>query len=61
MNERRYTCLLSNVIIPLIVTNKTMMHFWMVFVPLFVVLPLIKMVISILAVSGIIDKIDKLR
>lgn len=53
--------MLSNVIIPLIITNKTMMHFWMVFVPLFVVLPLIKMVISILAVSGIINKIDKLR
>jgi ABC-type transport system involved in cytochrome c biogenesis permease component len=53
--------LLSNVIIPLIVTNKTMMHFWLVFVPLFVILPLVKMIFSILAVSGILSKFDKLR
>jgi ABC-type transport system involved in cytochrome c biogenesis permease component len=53
--------LLSTVIFPLIVSNKTMMHFWLVFIPLFVILPLIKMVFSILAVSGILSKLDKLR
>jgi hypothetical protein len=46
---------------PLIVTNSTMAHLWLFFIPVFVIFPLVKMILGIIFTLGIVDRLDKRR